>query len=154
MSEDINNIVTAIDGIEGVGTTEELSQLQSLADRYFCAPEAAERLGVWFRFYERFPEDDGCGVFWSILHGIEAQRGYESRLVESIRRRPASFTVLLVNRLLNGGIRAVGDVDLFQLLATVATDTSCSPGARDDAQRFLDHQRKKAEPGATPGSTN
>src|ERR1700723_1101145 len=48
--------------------------------------------------FERFPEDDGAGVFWSILHGLEALTGYEPALVRSVQKRPSEFGVLMVGR--------------------------------------------------------
>jgi hypothetical protein len=144
MGEGIKEVVAAIDALPTVDSADDLSRLQNLADRYFIGPEAANYLGVWFRLYERFPEDDGCGVFWSVLHRIEAQPGYEQPVVESVRRRPSRFPVLMANRLLNSGIRQVGGVDLLELLRRVAADEQCPPSVREDAQGFLEYQRSWA----------
>jgi hypothetical protein len=144
MGRSIKEVIAAIDGLTSVDTTEELSRLQDLVDRYFSSQKAADHLGVWFRLYERFPEADGYGVFWTILHGIEATPGYEPLIVESVRRYPSQFPLLMVNRQLNGGVRQIGGVDLLEVLRQVATDERCLPSVRIDARGFLEHQQGKA----------
>jgi hypothetical protein len=144
MAEGIKEVVAAIDGLPSVDTTEHLSRLQEVVDCYFSSENAAEHLGVWFRLYERFPEDDGYGVFWTILHGIEATPEYEPLIVESVRRYPSQFPLLMVNRQLNGGVRQIGGVDLLELLRQVVADERCLPGVRIDAQGFLESQQGKA----------
>jgi hypothetical protein len=98
-------------------------------------------LVVWFRLYERFPEADGCGVFWSILHGIESQHGCETLVVESVRRQPSQFPLLMLNRLLNAGMRWASGVELLELLQQVAANEQCLPSVRRAAKSFLAYQR-------------
>jgi hypothetical protein len=143
MGEDSEEIVAAIDALSSVDGADDRRRLRELADRYFTLPGAAENLDVWFRLYERFPEDDGEGVFWPILHEIEAQPGYEVFVVASVHRRQAYFPVLMVNRMLNGGIASVGGVDLLALLRRVAADEQCPPSVRQEAEDFLEHQRHR-----------
>ncbi|MEW4571489.1 hypothetical protein AB1L88_26745 [Tautonia sp. JC769] len=49
--------------------------------------------------FDRFPDEDGAGVFWSIVHGLEALPGYEPALLESAELRPAPFKRIMVDRL-------------------------------------------------------
>lgn len=151
MGEGIREVVAAVDALPTVDAVDDLARLQDCADRFFPDPRAADHLGVWFRLYERFPEADGHGVFWSVLHGLEAQPGYGWLVVESVLRRPSRFPVSMANRLLNEGVQSVGGVDLLGLLGAVAADPQCAPSVREDARGILDYQRGRAEPGATVG---
>jgi hypothetical protein len=45
--------------------------------------------------FERFPDHDGYGVMWSVLHGIEAILNYEIELLASVRRLPTEFGVVM-----------------------------------------------------------
>jgi hypothetical protein len=57
-------------------------------------------LPVLFRVFERFPESDGTGVLWSIVHGIEAlPYDYAPHLRESLARKPSLMGNLMLERL-------------------------------------------------------
>jgi hypothetical protein len=133
-------VVAEIDALTSVDETGDFLRLRELIDRYFALPDAAEHLEVWFRLYERFPDTDAGELFWTILHSIEAQTGWAGFVVASVRRKPAYFPVMMVNRLLNGGIATVGGLDLLSLLQDVAADEQCLSWIGDQAKRFLDYQ--------------
>jgi hypothetical protein len=145
MSRDIRQVVAEIDALP-TADGEDLDRLQALIDEYFTSPDAAVHIDVWFRLYERFPDDHGHGVFWTILHGIEAQPGSDAAVVASVRRRPTYYPVLMVNRMLNGGILAVAGVDLLGLLRQIAADERVADTVRADAEQFLEYQRGRAKP--------
>src|SRR5687768_10480129 len=73
MPTDIAVLLGQLDTITNVTDETQLKNLDQLVDSFFADPRAAEHVDVWFRFLERFPEDDGFGVFWSILHALEKQ---------------------------------------------------------------------------------
>src|SRR5437588_562046 len=112
MGGSIRKLLEAIESVSSVEDVDQLQRLQEVAEQYFASPEAADRLAVWFRPYERFPEHDACGIFWTILHGLEAQPGCDVLVLESVRRRPTRFPVRMINRMLNAGQTKVGEVDL------------------------------------------
>jgi hypothetical protein len=143
MTEDLSAVVRAVDAVSAVDDPVQLTALEQAVEQFFASPAASQHLEVWFRLFERFPEDDGYELFWSILLGIERQPGYGPLVVASVRRRPSGFPVLMLNRLLNAGQVSVGDVDLLQVLQAVAADEQCPPGVRRDAQEYLEHQRRQ-----------
>jgi hypothetical protein len=148
MVRNIQDVVAAVDGLAPSGPHDlDLDCLHSLAQEYFSFPEAPAQLDVWFRLYERFPESDGHGVFWAILHAIEAQRGSDEFAVASVRRRPARFPVMMVNRMLNAGTKTVGGVDLLALLVQVAADARNPAGIRREVESYLEYQRRRGESG-------
>ena len=51
--------------------------------------------------FERFPGEDGAGVFWSIVHGLETIPGYEAILEESHSLKPAEFKSIMLRRIAN-----------------------------------------------------
>jgi hypothetical protein len=54
------------------------------------------------RVFERYPDEDGSGVLWSIVHGIEALPfDYESALRDSMSRRVSVMGRVLLQRLEN-----------------------------------------------------
>ena len=102
--EDISQIVAAIDGLSSIEEAED--RLEALIPAYFTHPEAAQHLRVWFRLFERFPEDDNH-YFWQLLHGLEHRADSSPLVVESVRRRPSGVPLRMVNRMLNAGITPI-----------------------------------------------
>ncbi|QEH34909.1 hypothetical protein OJF2_34540 [Aquisphaera giovannonii] len=134
----IHEIVAEVDALAPDDASElDLARLHALAVEYFSHAEAPRHLDAWFRLFERFPEGDGGGVFWSILHGIEAQPGSDEFVVASVARQPTHLPVLMVNRILNSGRSMVGGCDLVALLRSVTLDERASPEVQQDAERFL-----------------
>jgi hypothetical protein len=61
-----------------------------------------ESLQILFEVFERFPEDDGAGVLWSIVHGVESlPYDYEALLRQSHSRVPSLMARIMLTRLAN-----------------------------------------------------
>jgi len=57
-------------------------------------------LPALFRVFERYPDDDGEGVLWSIVHGVETLPFiYEQALRESVSRRSSFMGEVMLKRL-------------------------------------------------------
>jgi hypothetical protein len=60
----------------------------------------ASALPTLFGVFERFPDDDGAEVFWSIVHGVESlPLDYEQPLRASIARQPSHMGQIMLRRL-------------------------------------------------------
>lgn len=141
---EIQKLVEQVDRFSSPHDENQLRMLDTTLQQFFSCPEARDHLEVWFRLFERFPEDDGYEMFWTILHAIESQPNYEPLLVASVRRRPSRFPVTMINRILNAGQSQIGNVRLLGLLESVASDEACIPYVREDAQDFIKHHRERA----------
>ncbi len=139
MARPVSDIIAAIEKFKplngnGLG-------LDALLDELFQSGSASLGIDAMLRVFERHPAEDGAGVFWSIVHGLESLPGYESRLVESVRKAPSEFTLLMVNRLLNAGYGEAGGVRLVPLLEQVVQDRNARPEIRREAQEILDDHK-------------
>lgn len=72
----------------------------------------ADLLGV----FEKFPEEDGAGVFWSIVHRLENFSTYERELIESLTRQPSEMGLLMLRRIKNSGRRTVAGIDIGKIV--------------------------------------
>lgn len=131
--------------ITSVEDEAELQQLQSLLDELSPEEQEPSACEPFFGVFERFPSADGFGVFWGILHWIEAVDGYEPYLIESLSRVPSGFGVLMVNRLINSGVCKVGSVVLLPLLNEIANDPDAHDSVRQEAAEFRDYQNGKGD---------
>lgn len=59
-----------------------------------------EAIPILFRVFERFPNTDGAGVLWSIVHGVEGlPYNYEFSLKQSYDRAPSEMAAIMLRRL-------------------------------------------------------
>lgn len=74
--------------------------LDDLLAQLWGAGVSAECLPVLFGVFERYPDEDGAGVLWSILHGVEAlDISYEQPLRDSLARQPSFMGQIMLDRL-------------------------------------------------------
>jgi hypothetical protein len=143
MNAKTEELIARIDGIRSVDSEEDLQILDSTVTELFQSGQAKDAIRCFFRVFERFPDQDGFGIFWSILHGLESIPGYEPALVESVQRQPSEFAVRMVNRILNGGQKRIGGIDLLNLLGEAASNASASQSVRDEAKKLVEFQLRK-----------
>jgi hypothetical protein len=110
--------------------------LDDLLGDLFSSPSPESGIDSMLRVLERFPEGDGQGVLWSLVHGLESLPSYESALVASVRRQPTELNVVMVNRLINGGYRFVGTTDLLDLFVQVQSHPNCPESVRTHARDY------------------
>lgn len=132
-------------------TPESLAALNNLRDLDDAAQMSAfvnvlDELGtelsseaheVLFRVLERFPEDDGYGTFWTLLHLLEATPDYENELVRSLERQPNEFNVLMLHRMLNVDVQWIGEVEIVDLLRAVVEHPRTPDEVRDLARDLV-----------------
>ena len=115
---------------------KHLRLLEGAASAIIPAELTKKDVGAIFDLYERFPNEDGYGVFWSFLHAVEASCGYELALLESVGRKACEFNVMMVGRLLNAGILQIGGQDLSLVLAALAARSDISQRVSEVAKSF------------------
>jgi hypothetical protein len=90
--------------------------LETLLERAFASPDPRKFYPAMFNLFERFPDQDGAGVFWSALHGMEAVGGYERLLLQYFRRFPSRMTRTMLRRILNSGQTHIGQVAITDFI--------------------------------------
>lgn len=73
--------------------------LDELLDELWQLGVTQDAVPVLLGVFERFPDEDGAGVLWSIVHGLEGMEGYESDLRASLTRTPSMMATIMLNRL-------------------------------------------------------
>lgn len=93
--------------------------------------------------FERYPEHDGFGVFWSVIHALENMGSYEEELVKSIQRQPHEMSLTMLNRLLNDGINKISGRQIVDILRDVAASGSLRNEIKELARDFYDHHQNR-----------
>ena len=81
--------------------------------------------------------ESGGGVFSDVLHALEQMPGYEPRLMKSLARRPAVFSVRMVDRLLRSGVSQIAGASLIACLVECANAPTTVRIVRDEIRRVL-----------------
>jgi hypothetical protein len=142
VSQDIASQLRGLSSMEDEG---QLKQLQNLLDSLSVDVCSKEIVSALFDLFERFPDSDGYGMFWTIVHFLEAGVDYESELLASVKRNPCEFNLMMVNRLINGKVKEIAGENLLEVLKTVAMNERADRVVQALAHRFLAHQRAKGQ---------
>lgn len=100
---------TAIDG--------EWLELEDLLQEAFSSDKPQEYFGAMFSLFEKYPAEDGAGVFWTVVHGMEHVGGYESQLLRCFRRFPTDMTKIMLKRMKNSGVREIDGCDISAFIS-------------------------------------
>ena len=76
-------------------------RLEALLAELWKSPPSREWVLPLLTVFERFPDEDGAGVMWSIIHGLETIEGYEPILEESAQARPTWLKSVMLKRIAN-----------------------------------------------------
>lgn len=83
------------------------------------------------------------GTPGALVHTLEALPGYEPWLLESIRRRPAPLSLLMLHRILNTLPEGEDHDEYLGLLRSVSERKDVSPATTTEAIQFLIHQQER-----------
>jgi len=73
--------------------------LELLIEKSFQEPDPKEYYNAFFSVFERFTDDDGAGVMWSAVHGMESVGGYEKTLLHRFHKNPSFLGKVLLRRI-------------------------------------------------------
>lgn len=117
---------------------DDWDKLQSLLDELWTKGTPEDAVPNIIAVFERYAiNEDGCGVFWSALHGLETLRGYEPYLLDSVQKSPSEFVVMMLGRILNAKIDMICDTSITTTLNAVAQSQTNAEPIREMASAFL-----------------
>lgn len=138
---DIREVISEIERFEP--NSGNWLGLGALVQELFLSAHPGIGIDALIGVLERYPEEDGAGVFWGILHGLESLPNYEDKVVASVTRKPSTMTLTMVNRMLNSGQEEVEGISLLSLLEGVAANQSHPQSIREDAAGLVEWQRRR-----------
>jgi hypothetical protein len=90
--------------------------LESMFEQVFASPAPSKFYSAIFQLFEKFPDDDGAGVFWSAVVGMEHSGNYEQELLAYFRRWPTLITRSMLVRIRNAGHTQVRGISIESLI--------------------------------------
>lgn len=131
-TEDIVKDIAKFDAIR-----DGWPKLDTLLNELKASPTPARGVDALLGVFERHPGSTS-DVLMTVLHTLETVPGYEIHLVESLRRRPSVFAVMMVNRMLNSDVTDVGADSLMQLLEDTKADPRCQRAVKAEIESVLE----------------
>jgi hypothetical protein len=117
--------------------SDDWGLLQSILDELWTDGRPDAAMPELLALFERYPVDeDGCGVFWSALHGLEALPGYETHLLQSVENSPSEFGVMMLGRLLNANTDTINGTSIVSVLNRVSESDRAPARVRKLAAKF------------------
>ena len=111
-------------------------KLDTLLDELWGTGEQENFTTDLLRVFERFPEEDGSGAFWSIIHGVERFRAYESELIDSLNRQPSEMGLLMLRRIKNTGTRTIGGIEINKIVRDLLSNGQLTQTLRKELMKI------------------
>ena len=120
-------------------------RLYALIQELYDTPNRELAIDAMFNMLERFPDPDAhqsLGSPGPLVHMLE-KLNYQVKLIESVRRKPSTYTVWMINRTLNTELSKEQRAFWLELVHEVLMHPLASEGTKNDARNFIEHQSNK-----------
>lgn len=124
--------------VDNIASDDFITTSYALCEELEEADPTGQSIEPLLRLIENHPHAD-LGAPGPIVHFVEEfyGRGYESLLVESVRRCPVPHTLWMLNRIINGVAEPV-KAEFVKELQAVAERDDIAKDVKDSAIRFLE----------------
>ena len=93
-------------------------ELETIFENVFSSQNPEFYYPAIFGLFEKYPSEDGAGVFWSALHGMERVGNYEAELLRCFRRYPNEMSRIMLIRMRNSGLANVAGFPIERLISS------------------------------------
>lgn len=129
----------ALKSLEAIATSDDfIERADQLTEEWSAEPDSYKAVDAILSFLEEHPDLD-VGDPGPLVHFVEQFSGekYEAKLLKSVRRKPTSHTLWMLNRVIN----SIKDPDERQVYIDAMSEAKdhplADPETRDEASFFL-----------------
>ena len=101
-------------------------QLDELVTELWESGKPEIGIDALFEVFEKNPTDDGAGVFWTILHGLETLE-YEQKLYNSLMDKPSHMTITMLKRIENTDADTIAGKSISELKSFIKNNPKIEP---------------------------
>lgn len=113
------------------------TDLEDLINELWNTEQAEKGIINLLKVMERFPDEDGDGVLWSIVHGIEEIDNYEQKLLDSLGRQPSHLGVLMIHRIENSNQTKICGKNIKEIYKELLVHPKLTGEVREDLKKYL-----------------
>jgi hypothetical protein len=136
----VSVIINELDNYQPLGGWRDLDVLLG---ELWATQRQKEAIPNLFNILERFPKDDGAGVLYSVLHGLESIEGYEIELLKSVKRQPTDFTIQMIRRIQNSGQTKIVNIEIVDLYAHILNHPLITDDQRKSVKSYVENNLLK-----------
>lgn len=101
-------------------------RLDRLLDELWETPNPEFGINTLFGVFERYPTEDGYGVFFTILHGLETL-DYEQCLYNSLLDKPSYMGINMLKRIENTNSESIAGKSIKELKEFIKNNPKIEP---------------------------
>lgn len=105
--------------------------LDKLVIELWNSPHPEDGINSIFKLFQKYPIDDGSGVFWSILHGLETL-DYEQKLCSALLKKPFYIGIIMLIRIEKSGAKTIAGKSINELKNNIRTNPNTPIELLDD----------------------
>jgi hypothetical protein len=112
-----------------------------LAEKWKALGVGVEAVDPILQFMENHPAID-YGTPGALVHFTERfyQKGYDEKLIESVRRKPTVHTAWMLNRLINGTKDDAAKKQLVEIMSQAKSSLQADPATVQEIEHYLEFQ--------------
>ena len=131
----IQAILEEIDSFspEGAGW----AKLDNLINELWETGHPEDGMKIMLKVLERFPDEDGDGVLWSIVHSLENLDNYERELLNSVYRQPSHLGITMIHRIENVNQHELCGRNIKEIYQELLIHPKLTDITREDVIRLL-----------------
>lgn len=111
--------------------------LDDLVTALLDCPTPEKGIIPLFKVLERFPEEDGGGVLWSVVHGLEHMGGYEQELLNSLNRQPSLMGLIMLRRIENTGQSEIAELKISAIYTGLLHHAKVSKSMQENISELI-----------------
>lgn len=115
----VNEIISAIESYKS--DNGNWLPLDDLVNELWESGNPEIGIDALLEIFEKNPTDDGAGVFWSILHGLETL-DYEQKLYDSLMNKPSHMTITMLKRIENSNSKLIAGKSISELKDSIKSN--------------------------------
>lgn len=141
MTRNIDKVLHEINHFEPVD--DNWLRLDELLAELWQTQRPESGIDAMLNVLERFPQEDGGGVLWSIVHGLESMPEYETNLIVSLQRQPSHLGLIMISRIINTGVNEVGGKAITDILEQVMRHEKLPAALREEVVKIKERINNK-----------
>ena len=148
MAKQIQEVMADLDAFQPEDFEEDClgegySRLHTVCAELMETPHPEQAADSLFALFERLEGRD-LGLPGPVVHTLEELADYQTKLILAVQRKPTTYTVWMLNRVLNAPLPPERREFLLDLFQATLSHPLASTATKADVGGFIEYQQSRA----------